>query len=125
MDEEVEVGPGPEEEVNPLEVELAQAREELAVVRGELTTSVERFAALMRARPDVVPELIGGGTMVEVEASVTGAQEAFRRIAGQFGGVGAGGGARGAGGAGAGLSPQATPVEILAYAVARQARNVR
>ena len=96
---------------------LERVREELRQVRAELAASVERYAATLRARPDVIAELVQGETVAELEASLGQAQQAFRRVASQFGGVSAGGGVRSEGPT---LPPNASPLEILAYAVAKQ-----
>lgn len=119
---EVEVQTGVEMEASEAEISdqgggLETVREELRRTREELAASVERYAATLRGRPDVVPELIQGGTVAELEASLGQAQQAFRRVASQFGGVSAGGGARSEGPV---LAPNASPLEILAYAVAKQ-----
>lgn len=106
-----------EEEIPDQGSGLETVREELRRAREELAASVGRYAATLRERPDVVPELIQGGTVAELEASLGQAQQAFRRVASQFGGVSAGGGARSEGPV---LAPNASPLEILAYAVAKQ-----
>lgn len=64
-----------EPETNVVEVvavePVGQGREELASVR-EL---------ILRAHPDVVPELVSGGSVDELVASVEPARAAYRRVA--------------------------------------------
>ncbi len=98
---------------------LAMLQEQVARLQAELSQSVERVAGLLRGREDVVPELIGGASMAELEASFPVAQEAFRRLAGRMGPVSRGGGSRSEGFS-AGLSSQPTAFELLAAAVARK-----
>jgi len=51
-------------------------------------------ALALRAHPDAVPELVGGGTVAEVLASVEGARAAYRRIVDGLATAPAGGGGR-------------------------------
>ena len=118
VEAQVEADPKSDEpQVSRQEGGLETVREELRRVKEELAASVGRYAATLRGRPDVVPELIQGATVAELEVSLGQAQQAFRRVASQLGGVSAGGGTRSEG---PGLSPNASPLEILAYAVAKQ-----
>ena len=58
--------------------------EEAGPVEGVGLTVPEDLAAVrevvLRAYPDVVPELVGGGSVAEVLASVEGARAAYRRV---------------------------------------------
>jgi hypothetical protein len=116
-----DVGPG-NFEVTASNEELEAVRAELSRVKAELAGSVERYAEMLRTRPDVIPELVQGATVMELEASLEKAQQAFRRVVSQFGRVSAGGGVRSEGTV---LPPNATPFEMLTYAVSRQSRNTR
>ncbi|NWJ97054.1 MAG: hypothetical protein HXX20_14820 [Chloroflexi bacterium] len=49
-------------------------------VDGELAAMRDRLVALYRERSDVVPELIGGETLAEIEASLVTSQQAFSRV---------------------------------------------
>jgi hypothetical protein len=59
------------EEVEAMNEEGGGPAAELAAVRE----------VVLRAYPDAVPELVSGGSVPEVLASVEGAREAYRRIA--------------------------------------------
>jgi hypothetical protein len=62
------------------EVETVAAGDELSVMR-------DRVVALYRERSDVIPELIGGETLAEIEASLNTSQQAFARLHDRLGGT--------------------------------------
>lgn len=76
-----------EEEVRGQEqvAEVSAPVDEVARLQGEVAGAVAALTGLLRARPDVVPELVQGETVAEVEASVVVAQQAYERIAAQAG----------------------------------------
>lgn len=105
----------PANEVNPagvaeLQAQLEALRSEstaqLAALRAESTIQREAFGNLARSLPGVVPELVKGTTLEEVQASLVTAREAYSRVAVNLAaetpgkkestgpGPGAGGGAR-------------------------------
>jgi hypothetical protein len=93
-------------------------------VSGSDTAAADDLAAVrevvLRAYPDAVPELVGGGSVAEVLASVEAARAAYRRIAEAVGG--AAGAAAEAAGAASGPSAAHVP-SVPAGAVSRPAAD--
>lgn len=82
-----------------LETLRAESSAELEALRTENTRQLEAFCSLARSLPGVVPELVGGANLGEVQTSLETAHEAFNRVAAAVPpvvgpGPGAGGGAR-------------------------------
>ena len=71
-------------------VEAERAGEAGVVMTAEDLAAVRELA--LRAHPDVVPELVVGGSVAEVVASLVGARAAYRRIAEAVGRTPAAGG---------------------------------
>jgi len=59
--------------------EVVPAGEEAAGMTEEELAAVRELA--LRAHPDAVPELVGGGSVAEVVASLEPARAAYRRVA--------------------------------------------
>lgn len=69
---------------------MEPATEVVEVVAGEAAEEERAELAavrelILRAHPDVVPELVSGGSVDELVASVEAAREAYRRVAATVG----------------------------------------
>ena len=80
MDEQAEwvAGFGTEAKDNDSNEELLEA---LAQERARHGTVLGRYVGLLKAREDVVPEMVGGATLEEVDASLAQSRAAFERLA--------------------------------------------
>jgi hypothetical protein len=88
--------------------QLAESAAQLAELRAENAAQLAAFCTLARSLPGLVPELVAGATLDEVQTSLAAAREAYDRVAanlaaglsengrepGMGPGPGAGGGAR-------------------------------
>jgi hypothetical protein len=88
--------------------QLAESAAQLAGLQAENAAQLAAFCTLARSLPGLVPELVAGATLDEVQTSLTAAREAYSRVAanlaaglsetgrgpGMGPGPGAGGGAR-------------------------------
>jgi hypothetical protein len=108
-----------------LAAEVAQLKEQLTAAQAGGAAAIEAYAGTLRARPGVVPELIIGSTIDELNASLTRASEAFNRVAA----VAAAGSGVQAGGGQRTVTPQlpanATAFETLAFAAEHGATGRR
>ena len=76
-----------ENATEPTEERRDEEREVTTAMTGEELAAVRELA--LRAHPDAVPELVTGGSVGELIASLEPAQAAFRRIAEAVGGTAA------------------------------------
>lgn len=58
--------------------------DENEVLRAELALALARYAEVLQARLDVIPELIMGSSVGDIEASLVVAQAAYARLAERF-----------------------------------------
>lgn len=63
---------------------IAQLQAMLAAAQTQHAAVLGRYVGLMRDRSDVVPEMIGGETLDEVDASLAQSRAAFERLASRF-----------------------------------------
>jgi hypothetical protein len=69
------------EEVAQLKERLASRENELASVKEQLAVSVARYRSqVLASAPEIPQELIQGGTVGEIDASLTKAQEIVDRV---------------------------------------------
>ena len=74
---QMEPAPGPAQEKQ----ESDQRQEELAALKAQLALAVAKYrGALLAAAPDLPEEMVAGGTIEEVEASVARARELVERV---------------------------------------------
>lgn len=98
----------------------AETSDETEMLRTALHETRERYLAVLRAQPDVVPELISGDTLAEIDESHARSKEAFARLKTRLvnPAVAAGGGAR----SGALHPGKATAWEKISWGIANSVR---